>query len=46
MVWNSNINVTKYFLENGVTFYFIGNKEQSMAYFLGLVEPLNSIFTM
>ena len=44
MVWNSNINViffiTNYFLENRVTFYFIRNKEQSMAYFMGLVEPL------
>ena len=44
MVWNSNISViffmTNYFLENRVTFYFIRNKEQSMAYFMGLVEPL------
>ena len=43
MVWNSNISViffmTNYFLKNGVTFYFIRNKEQSMAYFMGL-EPL------
>ena len=44
MVWNSNISViffmTNYFLKNGVTFYFIRNKEQSMAYLMGLVEPL------
>ena len=44
MVWNSNISViffmTNYFLENRVTYYFIRNKEQSMAYFMGLVEPL------
>ena len=44
MVWNSNISViffmTNYFLENRVTFCFIRNKEQSMAYFMGLVEPL------